>query len=173
MRTLFRWLGRLVLLGVLVVAGVFVAARFSDGPMEIIAGGPFSSGELVTGTEPDWSFAKDVDTVAFQLLEPARSRTTWIVEHEGRIFIPCGYMDTTWGRLWKRWPVQAMDQPDAILRINGKLYERTLVRITEGSILPPVLAELGRKYVGGDVSVAGVTSGSLWIFELAPRKTQT
>lgn len=171
MRTLFRWMGRLVLLGVLVVAGVFIAARFSDGPLEIVAGGPFSSGELLSGGEPEWGFARDIDTVAFQLLEPARSRTTWILEVEGRIFIPCGYMDTTWGRIWKRWPIQALEQPDAILRINGKLYERTLVRITDGAILPPVLAELGRKYVGGSVPVEGVTSGSLWIFELAPRKT--
>lgn len=171
MRTLFRWLGRLVLVVALVVGGVLIAARFSDGPLEIVAGGPFTSGELVLGAEPDWSFAKDINTVAFQLLDPARSRTTWIIEHEGRIFIPCGYMDTAWGRFWKRWPIQALDQPDAILRIDGKLYERTLVRITEGDILPPVLAELGRKYVGGEVPVAGVTSGSLWIFELAPRQT--
>lgn len=169
MRVLLRWLGRLVLLLAVVVGVVLIAARFSDGPLEIVAGGPFTSGELVAGEEPDWSFAKNIDTVAFQLLEPARSRTTWILEHQGRVFIPCGYMDTTWGRFWKRWPVQALEQPNAVLRIDGKLYERKLVRITDGAILPGVLEELGRKYVGGRVPVEAVSSGSLWIFELAPR----
>ncbi len=170
MATLFRWLGRLLLLVVVVTGVVFVAARFSDGPMEIIAGGPFSSGDTYTGSEPDWGFAKDIDTVQFQLLDPARSRTTWILEHNGRIFIPCGYMETAWGRLWKQWPLQALEQPEAILRIDGVLYDRTLVRLQEGPLLEPVLAELSRKYVKQPVPVAAVTSGSLWLFELAPRE---
>ncbi len=38
-------LGSLVLLIVLALIG----ARFADGPVAIIAGGPFRSGELVTG----------------------------------------------------------------------------------------------------------------------------
>ena len=87
-------LGSLVLLVVLVLIG----ARFADGPVAIIAGGPFTSGELVTGPEPDWSFVRDIQEVEFQLVDPPRSRTTWILEHEGRIFIPCGYMTTTWAR---------------------------------------------------------------------------
>ena len=78
-----------------------VGARFADGPIAIFAGGPFTSGELVTGAEPDWSFAHDITEVEFQLVEPPRSRTTWILEHEGKIYIPCGYMTTTWGKIWK------------------------------------------------------------------------
>ena len=83
---------------VLVVIAVLLGARFADGPLEIIAGGPFSTGERHTGAEPDWRFVADIPTVEFQLLEPARSRTTWIIEHEGRIYIPSGYMTTWWGR---------------------------------------------------------------------------
>jgi hypothetical protein len=52
----------------------------------------------------DWSFVKEVDTVEFELVGPETSRTTWIVEHDNRVFIPCGYMDTAWGRIWKQWP---------------------------------------------------------------------
>ncbi|GIS18370.1 MAG: hypothetical protein CM15mP120_02860 [Pseudomonadota bacterium] len=65
----------------------FLATRFTDGPMGLVSGGAFSSGEVVS-TEPDWRFIKDYDTVEFQLLEPARSRTTWIVEHEAASSYP-------------------------------------------------------------------------------------
>ena len=138
-------LGSLVLLVVLVLIG----ARFADGPVAIIAGGPFTSGELVTGPEPDWSFARDIEEVEFQLVEPPRSRTTWILEHEGRIYIPCGYMTTSWGKIWKQWPIEALEDGRAILRIGDKLYERELVRIEEGPQLTALTTQLGQKYLGG------------------------
>lgn len=65
-------LGSLVLLIVLALIG----ARFADGPVAIIAGGPVTSGELVTGPEPDGSFVRDIQEVEFQLVDPPRSRTT-------------------------------------------------------------------------------------------------
>ena len=106
----------------------------------------------------------------FQLVDPPRSRTTWILEHEGRIYIPCGYMTSTLGKIWKQWPIEALNDGRAILRIDDKLYERDLVRIEEGRLLEPLTAELSRKYAGGaDIGPAAVTSGSLWLFELAPR----
>ncbi len=159
-------LGSLVLLVVVVVIG----ARFADGPIAIIAGGPFTSGELVSGPEPDWSFARDIREVEFQLVDPARSRTTWILEHEGRIYVPSGYMTTSWGKIWKQWPFEALTDGRSILRIGDKLYERKLVRIEEGPLLEPLTAELSRKYVGrADIDPGAVTSGYLWLFELAPR----
>ena len=89
---IMRWLGMPVGVVVVAIGAVFIAARFHDGPLGIIAGGPLVKGELVTGPEPDWTFAHDIPTVEFQLLSPARSRTTWILELDGRIYIPCGYM---------------------------------------------------------------------------------
>ncbi|XOV85248.1 MAG: hypothetical protein ACFHXK_09010 [bacterium] len=169
MKMLLKMIGGLLGLIVLVIAGTLIAARFSDGPMEIFAGGPFTSGETVT-QEPDWSFVKDYNTVEFQLLDPAASRTTWIAEHEGRIYIPSGYMTTWWGKIWKQWPIQAEKDGRAILRVDGKLYDRQLERVLEGPAIEPVLAELGRKYGGGaPFPNEAVTSGYLWIFELAPR----
>ena len=163
----------------LLIAAVLVGARFADGPVEIIAGGPFTSGEPHTGPEPDWRFVADIPTVEFQLLEPARSRTTWIIEHEGRIYIPSGYMTTWWGRIWKQWPLEVEKDDRAVLRVEGTLYDRRLVRVTEGPELVPIVQKLGVKYLGmqpEDVENAPreellepVTSGYLWIFELAPR----
>jgi hypothetical protein len=167
-----RIFGGLVGLVALALLALFVGARFADGPLEIVAGGPFRTGELHRGPEPDWAFLKDRGTVEFQLLDPARSRTTFVMVHDGRLFIPSGYMTTWYGKLWKHWPYQAEEDPRAILRVDGKRYERTLVRLEEGPDLAPVLAELSRKYGSGlEISPDLVASGNLWLFELAPRRS--
>lgn len=166
MKSFLRFLAVLVVLVVVVLIG----ARFADGPVAIIAGGPFTSGERITGPEPDWSFVSDVREVEFQLLEPPRSRTTWVLEHDGRIYIPCGYMTSALGRLWKQWPIEALEDGRAVLRIGDKIYDRQLVRVEEGPLLGPLTEKLSRKYVGGaPIGPEAVTSGNLWLFELAPR----
>ena len=94
MKSFLRVVGGLLVLLLVVIGGLLIGARFADGPIAIIAGGPFTSGRLVTDPDPDWSFVRDVREVEFQLLEPARSRTTWILYHQGKAYIPCGYMTT-------------------------------------------------------------------------------
>ncbi len=170
MRTLLRIAGAVVAILVLLTGGLLIGARFADGPLAIVAGGPFQSGELVTGPEPDWSFVADIGEVEFQLLEPARSRTTWILDHQGKAYIPSGYMTTWWGRIWKQWPLEAEKDPRILLRVGDSLYERKLVRVHEGAMIAPLLTQLGQKYLGGsEVPLESVTSGYLWLFELAPR----
>ena len=170
MKTLFKIAVGLIVVVALLVGGLLIGARFADGPIAILAGGPFETGELVSGPEPDWSFVADVREVEFQLLEPARSRTTWILQHEGKAYIPCGYMTSWWGRIWKQWPIEAQKDPRIILRIGDRLYERKLVRVREGPMIPPLLAQLGEKYLaGGEVPLEAVTSDTLWLYELAPR----
>lgn len=169
-----RMVGGVASGAVVAVVVVAVAARFHDGPfggpLAIVAGGPFDSGELYDGPEPDWSFLRDYATVEFQLLDPPRSRTTWIMERDNRIFIVSGYMNTWYGKLWKHWPAEAEADGRIVLRVGDTLYERRMVRITEGEVIPTVLEELSRKYVGGaPIPVSEVTSGSIWMFELVPR----
>jgi hypothetical protein len=169
-KSLLKFLGYAVGVLVVIVAGTLIGARFADGPLEIIAGGPFTSGELAA-EEPQWSFVKDYATVEFQLMDPEASRTTWIAEHEGRIFIPSGYMTTWWGKIWKQWPIQAEADGRAVLRVDNKLYNRQLVRITaDDPAIDPILAELSRKYAGGGVIPReAVDSDYMWVFELVPR----
>lgn len=170
MRAILRGLAVLLVLLVVAIGALLVGARFADGPIAIIAGGPFRSGELVTGPEPDWSFVRDVREVEFQLVDPPRSRTTWILDHDGKAYIPCGYMTSWWGRLWKRWPAEVEKDPRIVLRIGDALYERKLVRVQDPAIVAPLLAELSRKYAGGrELPADAVTSGALLLFEVAPR----
>ena len=44
------------------------------------------------------------------------------------------------------------------------------MRIQAGPVVTPLLAELGRKYVPGmAIPLDAVSSGQLWLYELAPR----
>ena len=103
MKTLTNTIG--LTLGVAVgMIGLFLALmRFSDGPLEVFSGGPFTTGELTTAPD-DWSFLADRGTVEFQTLQPARSRTVWLAVHNESLFLVSGYMNTSYGGIWKQWP---------------------------------------------------------------------
>ena len=119
-RRLVVVIGILVLIPVVAILTLAVTSGSSDGPSAFFGGGPLVAGELVTGSEPDWSFAHDVGTIELQLLDPPRSRLIWIAEYDGKIYVVSGYMGNAIGRLWKRWPAQAERDGRAIVRIEGK-----------------------------------------------------
>ena len=167
-RKLLLALGVLVLIPVVAIVTLLVASGYADKASPVFGGGELVSGELVTGPEPDWRFAHDVPTIELQLVNPPRSRVMWVVEHEGKPYVVSAYMSTTIGRFWKRWPVQAERDGRAVMRINGKRYERTLKRIKTGSVVEGVVSELRRKY-RYQVTPADIEAGSMWLFELAPR----
>ncbi|MBV1877927.1 MAG: hypothetical protein KUG79_09825 [Pseudomonadales bacterium] len=164
-----KWLlGLVSVLTLSLALGIF-SMRYHDGPIEIFSGGPFSSGERVTGTEPDWEVIKDRSTIEFQMLEPGRSRTTWLAVHEGKLYVPSGYMNSTLGKIWKKWPYAAEIDGRALLRIDNKIYQRQLVRIAaDNPIIPILVTEINRKYQAG-ATVENVQSNGTWVFELAPR----
>ena len=165
-------IGALILIPVVGIGTLAVTSGSADPPSPFFGGGPLTGGELVTGPEPDWSFLGDVGTVDLQLLDPPRSRVIWIADYDGKAYVVSGYMGSFIGRLWKRWPVQAERDGRAVVRIQGKRYERTLVRIRSGAdVLEGVSAELGRKYGGADPGA--IESGDMWLFELAPRGSGT
>lgn len=144
--------------------------RFHDGPLEILSGGPFRSGEL-TPPPASWSFLKDRQQIEFQTLSPASSRTVWLATVEGRLFLVSGYMNTGYGGLWKQWPHYISSDDRVILRVDGKLYEQRLERIRGGDIVPRVLTEFDRKYgVGAASDDTPITSGDAWMFEVVPRQ---
>jgi hypothetical protein len=172
MQTALKILGGFVGLVVVFVALFLVYARFHDGPIAIVAGGPFTSGELYAGPEPDWSPMRTRQEVEFQLLDPSRSRITWIAEHAGKPYIVSGYMNTAFGKLWKHWPHEIAKDDRILLRVDDVIYERRLVRIMEGAMVAPVIAQLAEKYLDGasfgDPDEA-VRNGDMWLYEVAPR----
>ncbi len=172
MKNFFKWLG-IVLGSLVLLVGIFLfSMRFSDGPVEVFSGGPFTSGQLTTA--PDgWSYLTDRGTIEFQTMDPATSRTVWLAVHEARLFFVSGYMNTGYGGIWKQWPHYLSNDNNVILRIDGNLYEQRLERIMQGPEVVPVLTELARKYFpGGEAGLAtadGVTNGDTWMYEVLDR----
>jgi len=157
----------LLLIPFTAVATAAIKQRFADGPNRVFSGGPLVSGEIYSGPEPDWSFVNTIPTIEMQLLDPPKSRRIWTVEHEGKLYVWSGYMGTTVGRLWKRWPVQAERNGKAILRINDTRYERELVRIQSGDELDGITAAITSKYPSRTTRTT-IETGGVWLFEATP-----
>ncbi|NRA09603.1 MAG: hypothetical protein HRU02_15720 [Myxococcales bacterium] len=164
MGRVIRILGLLLLVGLALFAVVAMAARFHDGPLAILPGGPLTSGTLTSAQGVDWSFATDIPEVEFQLLEPPRSRTLWVLVDEGRIFVPCGFLDLP---LWKQWPREALSDGRALLRVAGRRYPVQAVRVHEPSLYAKLGELAAAKYgLGGGAASSPDTT---WFFELLPR----
>ena len=143
--TLVRWLVRIVTAFVAMIALVYFGARFHDGPLGPIPGGPLAAGESVTTPVTDWSFAKDTGEIELQLDARPQSRTVWFFVLDGNGFVPCslGYPP---GKIWHR---QALVNGAARLRIDGKLYPVVLNKLDDtivSQMSDRVRAELTRKY---------------------------
>jgi len=96
---------QLVLLLALILAVTIVTLRVensgADGPSVLFPGGELVSGELHSGAEPDWGFTDEVFTIELQLERPLSSRRIFIMESEGKVYVPSGYMRSFLGRIWK------------------------------------------------------------------------
>lgn len=158
-----RWIGIGLVVVVAVLAVVGMVARGGDGPLGPFPGGPLESGERVDEAVADWSFVADLGEAELQLLEPPRSRTTWLVVHEGALYIPCGFPNVRW---LKQWPHQAMRDGRAVLRVRERRYPVTLVRITDDEPFAAVNRLLAGKYGVGD---GAPDQDITWIFRLDPR----
>lgn len=176
LRIIIQVIGVLVLLLGLTLVTLRINHRNADGPSILFPGGALVSGELHTGAEPDWSFTDDIQVIELQLDDPLSSRRIFIMESNGRLYVPSGYMRSFLGRLWKEWAFQAAAGDGlAMVRIDGVRYPRRLVRIADEDELGGVAAKLAQKYAGGATPdtiaqiLQAVADGDTWIFELTPR----
>jgi hypothetical protein len=176
LRITLQVIGLVVLLLAATIVTLKVKHQSADGPSVLFPGGELVSGELHTGPEPDWRFTDDVFTIELQLVDPLSSRRTFVMESDGKAYVPSGYMRSFLGQIWKEWAFQA-DAGDghAVARIDGVRYERRLVRVQDPAVIEGVAEKLAQKYAGGATpeTIAqiekSVADGDTWIFELAPR----
>ena len=158
-----RIIAVLVAVLALVIAGLFVSARFHDGPLGPIPGGALVGGEFVPAPVSDWSFAQDVKEVELQLASEQRSRTVWVLVNQGQAYVPCslGFPPG------KRWYKDADGDGRATLRIEGRRYPVTLKRTDDPALGDALRAEVQRKYGNTPPTNAGV-----WIFHVASRSPE-
>lgn len=176
LRIILQVIGVIILIPLVTMVTLKTHNQNADGPSILFPGGELVSGELHTGPDPDWSFTDDVPTIELQLVNPLSSRTIFIMESGGKVYVPSGYMRSFLGRIWKDWAFQA-DAGDglAVARINGVRYQRQLIRIKDADVIDGVAAKLAEKYAGGNSPEAvaaikkSVADGDTWIFEMAAR----
>ena len=179
LKIVLQMVGFVVLIGAVAIGTLRIQRSSADGATVVFPGGEMVAGELHTGPEPDWSFTDDIFTIELQLNDPMATRTIFILESEGKIYVVSGYMKSFLGRIWKEWAFEADEGNDeGVLRVNNVRYPRQLVRIKEGDVLNGVAAKLLAKYSGVPKPVsaeaiaaarADIEDGNSWIFELTPR----
>ena len=158
-----RWLLRIVLVLVALVVLVYFGARCHDGPLGPIPGGALAAGPLVSEPVSDWTFAKDVGEIQLQLASQSISRTTWILVHEGKAYVPCS-LGFPPGKSWYK---KAAEDGRATLRIEGKRYPVTLTKLDDAATQqfePTLRSEVNRKYGNPPPTEAGV-----WLFRVDSR----
>jgi len=161
MRIILFFIKSVVLIALL-IGVAFGLARFHDGPISMIPGGPLEDGELVTRPVSDWEFAESIDTIELQLEGDDTSRTTWIVINNGRAYIPCslGFPPG------KNWHLRADQDGRATVRIEGQRYPVTLARIDAPELESKLKEIVTVKYSGGPPSDSAV-----WFFSVRSRES--
>jgi hypothetical protein len=155
----FRWLIRIVAVIALLIGLTFFGARYHDGPLGPIPGGPLASGTPVAEAIDDWSFAAEVPEVELQLASQDRSRTVWLIVSDGKAYVPAA-VEYPPGKTWHR---AALEDGKATLRIQGNLYPVTLAKIDDPALRDAARAVGAKKYPtrpGGESWLFGVTTRS-------------
>ncbi len=176
MKLILQILGIIVLLLAVTLLTLKLKHQNDDGPSVLFPGGKLVSGDLHQGAEPDWSFTDDVFTIELETSDPVSSRRIFIMESDGKVYVPSGYMRSFLGKLWKDWAFDVEDGSKlAVARIEGVRYERELVRVQDPAIVQGVARKLAMKYAGGETPEAvaeimrSVADGDTWLFQMAPR----
>jgi hypothetical protein len=186
-----KWLRRVaIVLGIVVVllaSAVLIAQRVHDGPVGPLAGGPLRAGELVTDPNVDWSFVQG-KPIELELVSPGTSRTTGAMVYEGNLYAPCD-LGFLWRRvpdprfrtilsvIWslKHWNEDALKDGRAVVRVDGKRYERQAVRITDPTLLASLrtqVEEAAKRFFeprGGLRTDVPADPAAIWFFRLDPR----
>ncbi len=137
------------------------------GPIGPIPGGTLRGDVSETAVE-DWSFTDAHETAQLET-DPGdpHSVNTWMTGHAGSLYVPTSLIlgaENPTDRTW----VQNVDRdPRVRVRIDGVIYERVAVRVTDEVELATVRAKLIEKY---DVEASDDgQEQKAWIYRLDPR----
>ena len=167
-----RWTRRLVLSFVL-LAILALGGIAAHGPVGPLAGGPLL-GEQVREPISDWSFTDAHAEIQVQTRIGflPYSVTTWSLSHQGRLYVPARNGGA------KRWVQRVLADPDARIRIAGKVYPVRFERVTRSEETEPVGRLMLAKYLGIEAEQVRALSGptsdghpraEIWIFRVESR----
>ena len=116
------------------------------GPLGPVPGGRLS-GQLVSTPMTDWTFLDDHWTIELETRpDDPYSVTIWCVSLGSRLYVGAGSPTRRWGHA-------LLQDPSARVRVDGSVYPRSAVRVTDHSEIEAYLIALSRKYPGADASL--------------------
>jgi hypothetical protein len=119
------------------------------------------SGKVVTAPVDDWAFASGEETLQLETRpDDPYSVNVWFVASGPRLWVACVGGDTS------GWGENMIADPRVRLRIDGKLYERKAVRVTEQSEIDEVVVLYKTKY---DYKRDAEDEGKAVLFRMDPR----
>lgn len=145
----------LIVVAVLLVA--YVAAMTIPFDPEERRAGTRLGGPLAAEQDTDWSFRSlgrkriFVETATWYGIPHSVTTNSWV--DAGALYIPCNNCAT------KRWPRNVARDPDVRLKVDGEIYARRAVRITDDQERRRLLGVLG----------ATETPPHRWVFRMDPR----
>lgn len=143
-----------------------VATTVSGGPLGMFPGGALA-GRPADGAEPPLALMAAAEEIQLELLpERPRSVTTWVVAHEGGVYVPADFLTPL-----KRWPYQVQGDDRVVLRLEETLYPRRAVRVTDEATIAALREAFARKYA---IDREGMAARSeVWFFRMEPRPPHT
>ena len=79
-------------------------------------------------------------------------------------------MNTKIGKIWKQWPKHTEQDPRSKIRIDGRIYDTQLLRLTaDDPLILAIVDELNRKYPS-NASVEDIAANGTWIFEVTTQR---
>ncbi|MFN8599534.1 MAG: hypothetical protein U0842_03645 [Candidatus Binatia bacterium] len=161
-RRVARWTLVLLALALAATVALRFVARLSGGPLGIVPGGRLD-GPLAGNQSPDWSFTDRVRTIQVEVdPEDPLSVTTWVFTLDGDLYVAADFFNP-----FKQWPRRALVDPRVRLRIDGSIYERLAVRVTDPATIERLRRAIAVKY---DIADGGLASKiDVWFFRMDPR----
>ena len=145
MKTLMKVLGFIVVCLALLLAVLSITGFAPHGNTP----GLWLKGELVTTPVTDWSFTDKFETVNVQTRTPylvPHSVTTYCVSYNGQLYLTSVYRAGLTYPHGRHWNENVARDPHVRIKIGDKLYDRTLVYVTDQDERARVIAAKRKKY---------------------------
>jgi len=150
-------LGSVLGIAVVIVVGIRL---FSDGPVEILPGGPMSGTVSVENFPGFGNQSSDFIELQVEGWRPS-SRTVIGFLHTKNLYVPSVRAKS------KSWPQSVLNEPRVIVRYRGILYPRIASRITD----PELILQLRKTTSEVETLVSTpemFTADTTWFFRLEP-----
>ncbi len=137
------------------------------GPIGPLSGGALD-GPVHTQPVEDWSFTQTQETVQLETNPAApHSVNTWCVGIGERLYVPTSMIRGPKTPGERDWVVNVSADPRLRIRIDGVVYERVAVRVTDAREYDAARAALEAKYALDPA--ARDPEREIWIYRLDPR----